>query len=107
MTATTSMMPIATDSRSDSFMTDHGSMREIASRTRRGPPWAETVGIRPLAGRGFSRTGAGRGLAAGAVAGVAVIVGSSVRGRVKVANAAVVATPAFLNHAVVASTATI
>src|SRR5690606_7248721 len=36
--ATTIMMPTATDSRNDSFITDHGSTRETASRTRRGAP---------------------------------------------------------------------
>src|SRR5690606_18802494 len=35
--ATTIITPIATDSRKDSFMTDHGSTRETARRTRRGP----------------------------------------------------------------------
>ena len=33
--ATTIMMPIATDSRNDSFITDHGSIRATASRTLR------------------------------------------------------------------------
>src|SRR5665648_711820 len=36
--ATTIMMPIATDSRNDSFITDHGSIRATASRTLRAAP---------------------------------------------------------------------
>src|SRR6185436_15258144 len=34
---TTPAIPRATDSRNDSFMTDHGSTRETLSLTRRGP----------------------------------------------------------------------
>src|SRR5665647_2184215 len=36
--ATTILMPIATDSRNDSFITDHGSIRATASRTLRAAP---------------------------------------------------------------------
>src|SRR6478735_5596962 len=112
--ATTNITPMATDSRNDSFMTDHGSTREIASRTRRGAPCGPTVGMRPVLGRApvrFSVEVAVRGaleLAAGAAVGVVVMVGSlGGRGRVAAANAADVATPAFLSQTVAVSTATI
>src|SRR5665648_1061417 len=42
--ATTIMMPIATDSRNDSFITDHGSIRATASRTLRAAPGVVVAG---------------------------------------------------------------
>ncbi|GEL96123.1 hypothetical protein CCO02nite_27810 [Cellulomonas composti] len=120
--------PKATDSRNDSFITDHGSMREIASRTRRGPPeCGATLGIRPVLGRalvGLNDGPAGADEPAapapdegepaagldvptlGGAVGVVVIGVSSVRGRVAVEIFAVVAPATFLIQPVVVSTAT-
>src|ERR687885_2123407 len=52
--AVTSMMPRATDSRNDSFSTDHGSTRATVSRTLRGPTVARPPVDGPAAGRGAS-----------------------------------------------------
>src|SRR5699024_5767316 len=52
--ATTIPIPIAIESRNDSFITDHGSTRETANRIRRGPVSAvpEDAGRAPLAAEG-------------------------------------------------------
>src|SRR6185436_20987491 len=42
---TTPAIPRATDSRNDSFMTDHGSTRETLSLTRRGPVGAGAAAL--------------------------------------------------------------
>src|SRR5450830_1770632 len=100
--AMTRMIPSATDSRNESFITDHGSMRETARRTRRGAPVADTVGMRPVVARGAGAPDA-RG---GAVFVVPVMVCSSVRECVAEPIAAEVAAAAFLSDEVTDSTAT-
>jgi hypothetical protein len=85
------MMPIATDMRNDSFMTDQGSTREIASRTRRGPDplLSEELAVDDVAagfaGAAFAAAGfAPAGLVSGAVLVAVVSAGLAVPGFVAV-----------------------
>src|ERR1700755_3039795 len=53
-TETTVTMPKAIDSRNDTFITDHGSIRLSRSRARRGPRAAAGAGVGAAVGTGVS-----------------------------------------------------